>query len=395
MALSIRVAVVGGSLGGLTAALLLRDAGCEVDVYERSAVELSAFGAGIVTHEAALRYFHERTDVPDDELSVPSRVLRYLARDGSILHEEPSPYRFTSWSTLYRGLRGRFDPARYHLGHALVGIDQDADSAVARFANGTEARCDLLVCADGIASTARRRLLPGVEPRYSGYVGWRGTVGARALSPATFNALSDAITYAVIESSHIVAYQIPSLGGATDADDRLANFVWYRNVADGAELDELMTDRDGLPRPLSLHPGIVQERYVDEIRRLARDLLPPALGEMVASTPQPFVQAIADVESPQMAFGRVCLIGDAAFAARPHAAAGTAKACENGWALARALTDAGGDVPAALTAWEPGQLDLGRRLVERTREMGERSQRHGTWTPGDPDLRFGLRGPGA
>ena len=96
----------------------------------------------------------------------------------------------------------------------------------------------------------------------------------------------------------------------------------------------------------------------------------------------------------RMAMGRVALIGDAACAARPHAAAGTAKAAADGWALAAALGEAGGDIPAALTKWEPAQLQLSDSLLRRVVAMGERSQFTNTWTPGDPDLRFGLYGPG-
>jgi 2,6-dihydroxypyridine 3-monooxygenase len=88
------------------------------------------------------------------------------------------------------------------------------------------------------------------------------------------------------------------------------------------------------------------------------------------------------------------VLGDAAFAARPHAAAGTAKAAENAWALTVALGGPGCDVAAAIAAWEPGQLELGRNLVQRAKEIGERSQVSATWKPGDPALRFGLRGPG-
>ena len=94
-----------------------------------------------------------------------------------------------------------------------------------------------------------------------------------------------------------------------------------------------------------------------------------------------------------MAFGRVCLIGDAAFVVRPHAAAGTAKAAADAWALVEAV-DRDGDVPEALARWEPGQVALGRQLLERTRRIGRRSQFDGTWVPGDPDLIFGLRAPG-
>jgi len=94
-----------------------------------------------------------------------------------------------------------------------------------------------------------------------------------------------------------------------------------------------------------------------------------------------------------MVFGRVCLLGDAAFCARPHAAAGTAKAAADAWALADAMR-ASDDLTSALAAWEAGQLGVGRRLVIRSREMGERSQFLDTWQPSDPSLAFGLYGPG-
>jgi 2,6-dihydroxypyridine 3-monooxygenase len=392
---TVSVALVGGSLGGLTAALVLRDAGCSVTVYERSQQELSGLGAGIVVQEATVRYLVERLGLALDAISVPSRALQYLGPDGDVTFQRPSPYRFTAWNTVYRALLGALGGDAYRHGHALVGIDQDPDGVDLRFANGADARVDMLVCADGVASTARRRLLPGVEPVYSGYVGWRGTISESLLTPETFATLGDAITYGLVELSHVVAYQIPSVEGGLGAGERLVNFVWYRNVPEGAALDELMTDREGLPRPLSLHPGIVQDRHVAAIRRTAAEVLPGPLAEMVERTPQPFVQAIVDVESPRMAVGRIALIGDAAFTARPHAAAGTAKAAENGWRLAEHLAAAGGDVASAIAAWEPSQLELGRTLVARARDVGERSQFRGTWVPGDPDLRFGLHGPGS
>jgi 2,6-dihydroxypyridine 3-monooxygenase len=106
------------------------------------------------------------------------------------------------------------------------------------------------------------------------------------------------------------------------------------------------------------------------------------------------VQAVFDIEVPRMVFGRACLIGDAAFAVRPHAAAGTAKAAEDGWVLADELVAAHGDVPTALAAWEAKQLTLGAALLARTREIGDSSQFTGSFLPGDRRLIFGLRGPG-
>ena len=70
-----RVAVVGGSLGGLTAALVLRDLGCQIDVFERSTAELESRGAGIVVLDETVRYVRERTDLDLDQLTTATGVL--------------------------------------------------------------------------------------------------------------------------------------------------------------------------------------------------------------------------------------------------------------------------------------------------------------------------------
>lgn len=390
--MDLRVVVVGGSLAGLTAACLLRDAGCDVVVLERSRSDLSASGAGIVVQPDTIRYF-ERTPLTLDDVSVAAHVLRYLAQDGSIAFEEPRRTRFTSWNTLYRGLRDAFDDARYRKGSEVVAYDP---SGSVQLAGGEVLAGDLVVIADGLTSAGRAVVAPGCGPRYAGYVGWRGTVAATALSTATRRALADAMVYEVVGGSdpgHIVAYAIPNPDGGTAAGDQLLNYVWYRNVAED-DLSRVMTDSSGVARPLSIPAGQLPEATADALRASARDQLAPALAEMVVRTPAPFVQVIVDIESERMVRGRLALIGDAAFTARPHAAAGTAKAAADAWTLTSALTTAAGDVDAALAGWEPVQLALGRALVARSRDRGERSQFRGTWVPGDPDLRLGLYAPG-
>jgi 2,6-dihydroxypyridine 3-monooxygenase len=104
-----------------------------------------------------------------------------------------------------------------------------------------------------------------------------------------------------------------------------------------------MTDRDGVRREVTLPPGAAREAHLRELRAVAADQLAPQLAEVVERTERPFVQVISDIEVERMAFGRVCLLGDAAFALRPHAAAGTAKAAADAWALAEALAASGGD----------------------------------------------------
>jgi 2,6-dihydroxypyridine 3-monooxygenase len=388
-----KVAVVGGSLGGVTAGLVLRDLGCDAHVFERSRSVLEERGAGIAVLDATVRYLVEHGIADLNRICTSTHWLRYLHPDGSVQHEGRRPYRFSSWNSIYRILIGCLGDERYHLASELVRFDPQEDSVRTEFVDGSSSAWDMLVGADGIGSTVRQQLLPEVEPRYAGYVAWRGTVAESLLSPLTRRALDDAITYQLLPNSHILVYPIPSKQGTVEAGNRLINFVWYRNVA-AADFQALMTDREGQLRTASLPPGAVQERYVEEIREYAAARMAPPIAEVVAATEKPFLQVIFELEVSAMAFGRACLMGDAAFAARPHAAAGTAKAAANAWALAEALEGTRGDVETALREWEPEQLTLGRNLVERARRIGNRSQFEGTWEPGDPSLIFGLYEPG-
>ena len=389
-----RVGVVGGSIGGLTAALVLHDLGCEVDVFERSGTALEARGAGIGLHPMTTRYFDESSELDTTLVEIELPWLQFLAGSGERIYQERMSYRFSSWNTIYRGLVRCFDERRYRLGSEVADFGQDDRGVTVGLKDGSTHILDMLVCADGISSGARAKLLPRAEARYAGYVAWRATVPESELAPASFEMLRDAITYCLLPSGHVLVYPIPSLDGDLEPGRRLANLVWYHNYDEGAALDDLMTDRSGRRQALSLPPGTVRAEHVAWAREFADAHMAPPIAEVLHRSPDPFVQVIYDIDVPRMAFGRIALIGDAAFAVRPHAAAGTAKACADAWALRDALRDANGDPVAALAGWEPRQLALGRQLLERTRDMGDRSQFHRSWVPGDPSLRLGLYGPG-
>ena len=388
-----RVVVAGGSLGGLTAGLLLGDLGLDVTIHERSPAELQQRGAGIGFLPDSYRYLVERGGVDLDAISVTTSRIRYLDRAGEVIHDQHHVYRFSSWNTVYRQLLARVDRSRYVLGCEVTGFAGGADHVRVELTGGVSVDADLLVCADGVGSAARRRLLPEVQPSYAGYVAWRGMTPEADLDEPARAVLGDAITYFVSANSHILVYPIPALDGSVRPGERLINFVWYRNYLAGGDLRELLTDSAGATHDVSVPPGAIRDVHVAEMRAAATARLPEVIAWVVCSVEQPFLQVIYDVEVPRMAFGRVCLVGDAAWVARPHAAAGTAKAAADGWALARAL-EGHDDVPGALAAWETEQLALGRQLLERTRRIGARSQFDGTWTPGDPELIFGLRAPG-
>jgi len=388
-----RIAVAGGSLGGLSAALVLRDLGADVTVYERSPAELEQRGAGIGFLPASWRYLVERAGANLDVISTRTTHIRYLSRDGAVVHDEDHVYRFSSWNTVYRNLLRCFGRERYEVGTEVTAFEVGHDGVRVDLSGERVAEVDLLVCAEGIGSATRRRLLPGVSPVYAGYVAWRGMVPEGDLPPDSARVLGDAITYYVYANSHLLVYPIPGTDGSVEVGRRLVNFVWYRNYLVGGDLDDVLVGADGVERELSLPPGAARPDQVAELRATAANRLPPVIADVVIRTEQPFVQVIFDVDVPRMAFDRVCLLGDAAFVARPHAAAGTAKAAADAWALAEAL-DGAPDVASALRAWEPGQLALGRNLLERTRRIGARSQVEGSWRPGDPELIFGLTEPG-
>ena len=385
--------VIGGSIGGLTTALLLRDLGFTVDVYERTAGALDGRGSGIVLQPDTVRWFTERSTQHLDDLSTSTNYVQYLDRSGDVRYREQCTWTYTSWGTFYRALLADFGAEHYHYGEYACGFSQEDERATVRFVSGRSESADLVVFADGVTSVARERFDADASLRYAGYLGWRGTVPLRELGAGTQEVLHDAITYDVILSSHITMYPIPG-EQSLRLEDRLMNYVWYRNVPAGPELTEMLIDKRGFPGTVSVHPGQVQDRYVTELKEAAVELLAPAVAEVVTATETPYLQVLSDVRSTRMAQGRVALIGDAACASRPHAAAGTAKAAADGWALAAALGDARGDIAAALAKWEPAQLQLSDSLLRRVVAMGERSQLHNTWTPGDPELRFGLYGPG-
>jgi 2,6-dihydroxypyridine 3-monooxygenase len=384
-----RALVAGGSLGGLTAALVLRDQGWDVDVLERSAVPLQDRGAGIVAHPTTVRYLVERVGKAIGDIGVPAGRLRYLGDDGSIAHEQPCAYRFASYFELYQGLLDAFGTEHYHLSTQLARLDNRGDEVALSLADGQTLTADLVVCADGIRSTGRTILVPDAQPCYVGYVAWRGTIERNELSDRTASVLRDAITYRILPHGHLLTYPIPGTDGSV-----LCNWLWYRNVAPGGHLNDLLTDRNGLRAELTVPPGSVQTRHLKELHSAADVELPPPLTELVRRTAEPFIQVIVDLEVPQMAFGRSCLIGDAAFVLRPHIGAGTAKAADDAWQLGNALLDtAGRQVPLRLKGWETQQLPAARQAMQRARAVGRSVQFEGTWRVGHP-APFGLHAAG-
>ena len=387
------MAIIGGSVAGLTAAIELRSLGCHVEVFERSATEMKSRGGGIVLQQNVIDWFSGTLGLPIDQVSTRTDFLRYFDRDSKVVSNRTKIWHNTSWSTLHRTLLAAFGNDNYRTGAVAVDIEQDEHEAVVTFEDGSICSADLVIFADGISSVGRARLSPQTHPEYAGYIGWRGTVEESLLTPATLAALADSMSYYVGENTHIILYPIPGPDGQLSVGERLMNFVWYRNIPAGDHYTSMVTDRKGRISSVSVPAGEVKQEFVDQVRIDAEFLLPKVASEVVVKTAQPYIQIMQDTIAGRMAYGRVALIGDAAFASRPHAAAWTAKAVSDGLTLAEHLEKSQFDVTEALANWEPAQLEIGRNLFNRVREMGARSQFENSWVPGDPAFDFGLFGP--
>jgi 2-polyprenyl-6-methoxyphenol hydroxylase-like FAD-dependent oxidoreductase len=365
-----RAHIIGGSLGGLMAGLILRREGWRVDIHERSATPLSGRGAGIVSHailEDALAA--AGVAVEPASLGVAVERRRVLAASGEVLLDRPFPQLLTSWDRLFRLLRGAFPDDRYHHGRTFVELAQDAAGATARFEDGSSATGDLVIGADGFRSAVRAQLLAQADPTYVGYVAWRGMVSEAEMSAAAHRALFDSFAFCLPEGEQMLGYPVAGPDNDLRPGHRRYNFVWYRPADEAIALRDLLTDETGRTHALSIPPPLIRGDVIAAMREAAGRALAPAFAEVVRRTEAPFFQPIFDYAAPGLALGRVALLGDAAFVARPHVGAGVAKAGADAMALAGALT-AGGDVAQALRAYEAVRLPVGARIIARARELG-------------------------
>jgi 2-polyprenyl-6-methoxyphenol hydroxylase-like FAD-dependent oxidoreductase len=359
-------------MGGLFAALLLRRLGWDVHVFERVGSELAGRGAGIVTHPV-LDQAMRRCGIEDlRELGVPIRARRIYDREGRVVAEHARPQIATSWDRLFGLLRGAFPDTNYHSGRQLTGIEESGGGTrvTARFTDGRAEEGDLLVAADGFRSTARALLLPGTTPRYAGYVGWRGLLREADMPPALHAEIFARFIFYLPPGEQIIGYPVSGPGNDLRPGHRRYNFVWYRPTSEAEGLPRLLTDDTGKRHQMSIPPPLISRAALEGLRADAERLLPPQFAQMLRLCPQPFLQPIYDLITPRMAVGRVALLGDAAFIARPHVGAGVSKAAQDAMALVDALEAAGDDVPRGLAAYEKARHPVNARIVRHAQQLG-------------------------
>ena len=365
-----RALIIGGSLGGLLAANLLVRQGWEVDVFEHSSEELAGRGAGIITHPELFQCL-ARIGIPiDDTFGVDIQGRVTFDRSGATIGTLSLRQIVTTWGRLYVLLKAAFPVERYHFGASLKRLTLDQPGVTAHFANGSSAHGELLIGADGIRSAARAQLLPEAKPLYAGYIAWRGLADENALSPEVHRDLFPKLAFCLPPREHMAGYPVAGFTNSTRPGERCYNFVWYRPAEESSELPRLCTDIHGRLHDKSIPPPLIRPERVAEVRRAADELLSPQFAEAVRHARQPFFQPIFDLESSHIAFGRIALLGDAAFTARPHCGMGVTKAAGDAMVLADALRDLDNDVAAALARYETERAPFGAAVVNHGRELG-------------------------
>jgi 2-polyprenyl-6-methoxyphenol hydroxylase-like FAD-dependent oxidoreductase len=230
--------------------------------------------------------------------------------------------------------------------------------------------------------------LPDLLPLYAGYVAWRALIAEQDIPQATHKQLFSYMTFCLPPGEQCLGYPVAGPDNDLRPVHRRYNLVWYRPAEETTELQDLLTDENGVTHTISIPPPLISRAAIAAMRDAAERLIAPQLRNIVRLIAEPILQPIYDLATPSMAFGRVAILGDAAFVARPHVAAGVSKAADDAVALADALarTD---DVAAALKVFEAARLPIGQRIIERARHLGAylqaeqteeeraRSERHG------------------
>ncbi|HEV8678181.1 MAG TPA: FAD-dependent monooxygenase [Stellaceae bacterium] len=345
----LKIAVIGGGIGGLSAAVALRQAGFAVDVYEQ-APELTEIGGGINMGPNAVRVLQKLGLGPGlDRVGIrPIGTHQRRWQDGRTLQKAAlnprceqlygAPHMTIHRADLLAVIAAGFPAERVHLGHRLVGLADRGAATEAWFDNGRRITADVLVGADGIHSAVRAALFGAEEPRFAGCVAYRGLVPVERIADLGLELGNQSW---VGPGGHFVHYFV--------SRGRLLNFVGWTEHDTWNRED--WTDRATIERALAAFEG-----WHPQIRRI------------IAAADTCFIWALFDRDPlPRWSQGRTTLLGDSCHPMYPFMGQGAAQAIEDGAALAAALAAGSDDPAAALLRYERLRLPRVTRLQEMSR----------------------------
>ncbi len=346
----LKIAVIGAGIGGLTAAVSLRRAGFDVDIYEQ-APELTEIGGGINMGPNAARILYRLGlgDGLDRDAVRPIGMHQRRWDDGRTLQKAGlnpqceaiygAPHLTVHRADLLAIIAAGFPAERIHLDHRLVGLADRGDHTEAWFENGVRIRPDILVGADGIHSAVREALFGTEAPQFAGCVAYRGLVPSERVADLGLERGNQSW---LGPGAHLVHYFVS--GG------RLLNFVGWTEHDTWNRED--WTDRATITRALAAFEG-----------------WHPQIRTIVERAETCFIWALFDRDPlPRWSVGRATLLGDACHPMYPFMAQGAAQAIEDGACLAACLADSGdGDPVEALLRYERIRLPRVSRLQQMSR----------------------------
>ena len=348
------VAIIGGGIGGLAAAVSLLQAGFDVHVYEQVRAPREV-GAGIVLTPNATRLLYRlgfRAKL--ETLGVAPLAWRQRRwDDGSTLMFTPvaaSPGEPATFYTSHRAdvlsmLIESLPNERLHLGHRLADFTDWGDCVEMQFGNGAQTEAGMVIGADGIHSTVRGLLFGAERPRFTGCVAYRGLVPAGHLSGLDLPSESQLW---LGPGKHFVHYPVQ--------DARLVNFV-------------CLIDRDVWTKESWIEPGDVADALAAYAGWHAQ------VRSIISAVNETFVWGLFDRPPLQRwSVGRVTLLGDACHPMLPFMAQGAAQAIEDAATLAAVLAQSAADVPQALRRYE--SLRLPRTARIQTIAAGNKMRNH-------------------
>ena len=285
-----KVAVIGGGIGGLSAALHLLKAGLDVHVYEQSP-RIGEIGAGIqISPNASCLLIRLGLKPAMDRVGVrPAAVHQKRWDDGRTLQRAPlgpeveetfgAPYYHFHRGDLAEFLGAALPADRLHVDHKLVDLEQTGERAVARFENGASVEVDLVVGADGIHSRVRHLTFGPEKPRFTGCVAWRRLVPAERIAHLGIEVASHNW---MGPDGHVVHYWV--------ASRRFMNVVCV--TEHGTWTQESWTNRGEVADALARYEG-----------------WHPTVRDLIGAFPETFVWALHDrLPLPHWSDGRVTLL---------------------------------------------------------------------------------------
>src|SRR5271170_3688076 len=367
-----RIAIIGGGIGGLAAALALEWRGAEVVVYEQSTVH-SEIGAGInltpnaVKAYRALGLDHEIEDIGwgSEWLMIRSwksgRTISQVRR-GEFRQKFGAPNLTVHRADLLDVVRGALATTEIRLGMRAVAVEADDRSAVARFADGSTIEADVVIGADGIHSAVRNSLFGADAPRFTGCICWRGMAPVADLPPDINTADG---TMWLGPHGHVVHYRVRR--------GELVNIVAH--VDSDAWTEESWT----------------QECDVAEVMT-AYAAWNSALTRLYPCSTRWYKWALYDRDPlERWSQGRATLLGDSAHAMLPYLGQGAAMAIEDGCVLAAMIARQPDDLDAALIAYERLRAPRTKGAVLGSRERAKENHLASPWARLKRDVKFALR----